>query len=156
MDARIIRRAGWLAFAAMWVPFTGIFIGMIGMPNGSYDWAEIPTFARFSVIATGILFGFSMLGLFGAPIYSSLQNRRIIKEGLQAEAIVLDLWDTGTTVNQNPIVGLRLEVRPTTGSTFTTETERLTSRVDLPKVQPGSKVQVKYDPDDETAAVISL
>ena len=97
-----------------------------------------------------------MLGLFGAPIYNSIRNHRIVKEGLEAEATVLDLWDTGTTVNQNPIVGLRLEVHPAAGRVFTAETERLVSRVDLPKVQPGKKVQVKYDPDNETAALINL
>jgi hypothetical protein len=154
MDSRLLTRLGWTLFALGWIPFAGIFIGLIGFPEGSYNWAEVPTLTRYSIIATVITFGFSMLTLLGSPLLSWWTNRRVMKSGQNAEAEVLDTWDTGTTINNNPLVGFRLEVHPGTGSSFTAETEKLISRLQLHKFQPGAKVKVRYDPESKEVALL--
>jgi hypothetical protein len=137
----------------MWIPFTAFFIGMFGMPAGSYSWQELPALSRYSIIGTGVLFAVSMVGLLGAPLFSWMRNRRLLKGGQRGEAEVLAIWDTGTTVNQNPVVGLRLKVHPMAGSPFVAETERLIPRLMVPQIQPGSRLPVRYDPRTRSVAL---
>jgi hypothetical protein len=143
-----------MLFAAGWVPFAGIFIGLIGFPEGSYAWEELPTITRYSMIATGITFGFSMAALFGAPLVSWWTNHRVLRSGQTVEAVVLEIWDTGTTINQNPIVRFQLDVHPPGGVPFIAETERLVSRLKVQAYQPGVKVRVRYDPDSKEVAFL--
>ncbi len=72
----------------------------------------------------------------------------VLRRGLPAEAVVLKVWDTGTSLNDNPQVGLLLEVRPADGAPFQTETASVASRLEAARICPGAIVQVKYDPQD--------
>lgn len=150
---RNMRRLSWILFGLMWIPFTGIFIGMIGLPEGDYAWIELPMITRTSIILTGLLGGLSMLIMIGIPIISWLRNREVRDEGLPAQAKILKIWDTGTTINQNPVVGLLLEVHPPGGTPFQAETEQLISRLQVPMIQPGMEISVKYDPHTQAVAL---
>lgn len=154
MTPSLLQRLGWLLFALGWIPFAGIFIGMIGFPEGSYAWSELPTLMRYSLIATGIFFGSAMLMLFGSPLLSWWTNRRVRREGQTADAEVLKVWDTGTTVNNNPIVGLQLEVHPIAGAPFVADTQQLISRLRVHEYKPGKKVKVRYDPETKDVAIL--
>lgn len=150
--AQWMRRTGWTLFAAMWVPFTLIFIGMIGMPEGSYSWEQIPMLTRIGMIGTGVLASVSMVLLLGSPLAASMANRRVTATGLDAEAVILSLTDTGTTINENPVVRFLVEVHPHEGDVFEAEFERLVSRLDVPRMQPGAVIRVKYDPESNAVA----
>ncbi|HEX9680090.1 MAG TPA: DUF3592 domain-containing protein [Anaerolineales bacterium] len=149
-----MRRLGWIAFTAMWIPFGTMFVGMIGLPEGSYAWAELPALARYSLLVGGVLAAASTVLLVGAPIASGMTNRSLVARGQPADARILKIWDTGTTINQNPVVRMLLEVRPPGGSTFQAETERLISRLQIPQVQPGAVVRVRYDPQSKAVAIV--
>jgi translation elongation factor EF-1alpha len=69
-----------------------------------------------------------------------------IKNGVTAEATVLSVWDTGVSINDNPQVGMLLDVRPTLAPAFQAEAKKLVSRINTGAIQPGMKVQVLYDP----------
>lgn len=69
-----------------------------------------------------------------------------IKNGITAQAKVLKVWDTGVTVNENPQVGLLLEVLPKTGESFQAETRTIVSRLNVAQVEPGITAEVRYDP----------
>ena len=154
MDLPIImRRIGWICFFALWVPFSTFFIGMIGMPTGEYDWAELPVISRYSILAVGIFFFSSFIFLFGASIVGWYINRSIRAEGVLAEAEVINLQDTGTTINNNPVVRLSLEVRPKNEPSFYADAEQLISRLAIPRYQPGSLIKVWYDPDSQEVAL---
>jgi len=153
MDSRLLTRIGWALFALGWVPFAGIFIGLIGFPSGSYDWSELPTLTRYAMIATGITFGFSMLILFSSPVLAWFVRRRVMKNGVPAEAELLEVWDTGTTINNNPMVGLRVEVHPKAGPAFIAQTEQLISRLRVFEFKPGAKLKVLYDPATKDIAL---
>ncbi len=71
-----------------------------------------------------------------------------IKNGVMAPAKVLKVWDTGTSINDNPQVGLLLEVTPSLGAPFQAEAKTLVSRLNVALVQPGVAAEVKYDPQD--------
>jgi hypothetical protein len=64
-----------------------------------------------------------------------------------AEAKVLEVWDTGTTVNDNPQIGMLLEVKPPVGPSFQAEAKTLVSRLNAALVQPGITSQVIHDPE---------
>jgi hypothetical protein len=69
-----------------------------------------------------------------------------IKNGITADAEVLDVRDTGTTINGDPQVALQLEVRPAMEATFQVEYKTLVSRLEVGQYRPGCKAVVLYDP----------
>jgi hypothetical protein len=77
---------------------------------------------------------------------------RKLKNPVEAEAKVLKVWDTGVSVNDNPQVGLMLEVRPPLGSPqgvpFEVEAKTLVSRLNAALVQPGVMAKVRYEAAD--------
>ncbi len=69
-----------------------------------------------------------------------------IQDGVSAPARVLKVWDTGVSINDNPQVGLRLEVSPRERAAFQAEGRTLVSRLKVALVQPGTAAVVTYDP----------
>jgi hypothetical protein len=150
-----MRKWGWVCFRLMWLPFITLFIGMMRLPSGSYAWAQLPLLARVSIIAVVALMVPSTVLLVGAPIVSSRANRVLLEDGQPAQATILKVRDTGTTINNNPVVRLLLEVQPPGGTPFQAETERLIPRLQIPQIQPGSVVAVRYDPQTKAVALES-
>jgi hypothetical protein len=68
--------------------------------------------------------------------------------GKPAEAEILRVWDTGTTVNEDPVIGMEVEVRPAEGGDpyRATIAKTWVSRIDIPSFQPGEVIPVRYDP----------
>lgn len=69
-----------------------------------------------------------------------------IKNGVTAEATVQKVWDTGVSINDNPQIGILLNVTPSTGPAFQVEAKKVVSRLNTGVIQPGVKVKVLYDP----------
>jgi hypothetical protein len=95
------------------------------------------------IIVPVVLFitGFSMI-----PILRTIFPQKI-KNGLKAQAKVLKVWDTGVSINDNPQVGMLMEVRDIAGSTFQVEGKTIVSRLNAALVQPGITAEVMYDPE---------
>ena len=153
MLASRLRRVGWISFALMWIPFTLIFIGMVSLPSGSYDWVELPLITRIGILGTGVFFVISTLTMVGSPLLSWASNRSLQTRGLQAQATILEIRDTGTTVNNSPLVHLKLQVEPGDRPGFEADTELLINRLQVPQIQPGVKVAVRYDPRSHAVAL---
>jgi hypothetical protein len=95
-----------------------------------------------------------MVLLVGAPVLSAATNRQVVSSGLPATAKILAITDTGTTINQNPVIHFLLQVQPSDRSAFQAETEKLVPRLQVPRFQPGSFVAVKYHPDSLAVAIL--
>ncbi|MGV3517325.1 hypothetical protein [Luteitalea sp.] len=80
---------------------------------------------------------------------------RIRRVGQRGEAVVLDISDTGVTLNDDPVVVLHLEVRRGDGTTYTATARALISRLDIPQVQPGATLAVAIDPADPAKVALS-
>jgi hypothetical protein len=77
--------------------------------------------------------------------------------GVAAEAEVLSLWDTGITLNHDPVIGLKVRVRPTNGQPYeATIAKSLISRLDIPRFQPGDVIPVRFDPKNPSRVAIDL
>ncbi len=87
-----------------------------------------------------IIIGFSMLPFLRILFPGEIRN------GVTAPARVLKVWDTGVSINDNPQVGLLLEVTPATEAAFQAEGKLVVSRLNAALVQPGVAAEVKYDP----------
>ena len=81
-------------------------------------------------------------------IRRSAQARALLQSGVPAEATILRIWQTGTMLNNNPEIGLELEVRPAGGLPFRAETRLFAQLIQLAHFQPGATLQVRYDPQD--------
>lgn len=84
------------------------------------------------------------------------KNRRLMRDGEPARAKILKIWDTGVTVNDNPQVGMLLAVYPENLDPYQAETKKVISRLQIPQIQVGASVEVRYDRQNplEVALVI--
>lgn len=87
-----------------------------------------------------IIMGASMI-----PFYRLIFPMKI-KNGLRTTAKVLEVRDTGVTINDNPQVGLTLELRTQEGARLEVEAKTVVSRLSVGNVQPGVLAHVLYDP----------
>ncbi|MPZ17682.1 MAG: hypothetical protein GEV06_07210 [Luteitalea sp.] len=82
------------------------------------------------------------------------EAKQIRAVGVAAEATVVQIWDTGVTVNDDPVVGFLLDVKPDGQPPFQAKTKALVSRLAVPRVQPGAHLRVMFDPHDTTRVAI--
>jgi hypothetical protein len=86
------------------------------------------------------------------------EARLLQQTGTPAWATILRLWDTGITVNDDPVVGMEVEVRPsppTEGAPFRAVIPKSRiSRLEVPRVQPGETVAVRYDPNNPSRVAL--
>lgn len=104
--------------------------------------ARHPTlFVILLLVAIGALF----YGLFFAKdLLADPRRKRLLALGRDAPALILQISDTGLTLNQNPYVRLRLQVQPEGTLPYEVTVSALVSRVSIPRV--GQVIMVKYDP----------
>lgn len=117
-----------------------------------------------SDIPLGLYRNASLLAIVGTlgcqSIADSFSGRKeaceIVSIGKPATGRVVRLIDTGTTINNDPVVEFVLEVTPPDGKPYEARTKGLVSRLDIPAVQPGRVFPVKYDPSDPTRVVLDI
>lgn len=137
----------------------GIWMGIIGGIIGILA-------AFFAVITTagtaGIYISIAMLLIFGGVFYliyrmflkPLLNAGRLQKSGISGKATILEVSDTGITINNSPQVKLKLEVKNSFGKKYTIETRALVSRLNPGAFKAGMEVPVKIDPKNEQNVVI--
>ena len=138
--------------AGVWV---GIIGGIAGLAIGMA--AVLTTAGSIGIyIAAGMLLVFGgMFFLFYKLFFQQmLLANRLAKTGLPGKALVKEVHDTGVTINNNPQVKLVLEVTNNLGMIYTATTRTLVSRLNPGMYQPGMKVPVKIDPENENNIVI--
>lgn len=151
-----MRKIGRRCFGLFWIPFVGIFVGMIGLPTGSYTWSALPALMRYSMIACVVLMVLGFGFFFGTLFVTGAANQRVVSRGKRAKADILRIQDTGTTVNENPLVQLSLNVKPQNGAPFEADVEQVVSRLDVPRLQPGETIDVKYLPGNREVTVVEF
>jgi hypothetical protein len=83
------------------------------------------------------------------------EAKRLREVGLPVSARILEIWDTGITVNEDPVIGMRVEISRADGSVYTASIAKsLISRLDVPRFQPGATVPVRIDPQDPTKVAL--
>jgi hypothetical protein len=121
----------------------GVIIGGIA--------AGLPAWVIVLICVIAILFDGGMAAVFyfafKAVLGPEVERRRLLETGEPAEATILTVEDTGITVNEiYPVVKVLLEVRPQGRPPYQAETQMMINRMDIPHIQPGLVVPVKFDP----------
>jgi len=84
-------------------------------------------------------------------------SRELRKNGVWAPAQILSIWDTGWTVNDDPVIGMKVRVQPTDRPPFEATVERTAiSRLAVPMFQPGRTVAVRFNPNAPTEVEVDL
>jgi uncharacterized protein YceK len=73
------------------------------------------------------------------------QAKELHTTGALAQAKILDIADTGWTVNDDPVISFALEVYPEGKEPYRAQTKIVISRVHIPQFQPGAVVPVRID-----------
>lgn len=84
------------------------------------------------------------------------EKERVLRTGTKATATVLRLSETGTYINNQPMVNIALHVQPPDRAPFEASIQQVLSQLEIPRVQPGQKVAVGIDPDNPQKVVLDL
>jgi len=156
---RVLKKLGNLCFILVFISMAGLMINLfVYGGKRTYSIAEImeaPFFQLGFWWVLIIIFGvgsavFTILWV----VAGKMVYKQIVKNGQDAEAKVLALRDTGTRINNSPLVNISLEVQPANQPSFYTETRTTVSILELPYLQPGKIVRVKYIPGTEKVAIV--
>lgn len=75
--------------------------------------------------------------------------------GVPATAQILEIWDTGWTINDNPVIGMKVRVQPSDRPPYEATIEKTTvSRIAIPQFQPGAVVPVRFDPGNPEVVAV--
>jgi hypothetical protein len=77
-------------------------------------------------------------------VFGNKKKENILEHGAQARAVVVDVADTGMTINNNPRVQLTLQVQPEGQAPFEARKKLTVSRVAIPSI--GDTYFVRFDP----------
>lgn len=77
----------------------------------------------------------------------------VMQHGVEGTATVTRMWETGVTVNEQPVLGYELEVDIAGEAPFTAETQQLTPRMLTGAVLPGSRVGVRWSREKGDVAI---
>lgn len=83
------------------------------------------------------------------------QDTAVLQNGEAARATILDLDDTGATVNENPVIKLHLLVEVSNRPAYTVSKTMLISRLQIPPFQPGQALNVRIDPKNPNNVAIA-
>src|SRR3954471_19385167 len=119
--------------------------------------AQLNTLITFGAILP-IVFGIGITVIVLVWVRKFMRNMTgaNLKDGTPAQATILRIWDTGTTINDNPVVGFLLEVRPQNQQAYQAETKSMIPRLSVSQFQPGAVVPVKFDPQTPTRIALDI
>lgn len=137
---------GFLVFSALFVA--------IGLSTMIPTWLGLmPNMELFGWLFGGIFFVSGLLPLFGGLVFRRLGANKLLMAGelmtggTRAIGTIVEVSDTGMTINDNPRVTVRMRVAPLDGSPPVERSKTVTvSRVAIPRA--GERYPVWFDPLD--------
>jgi hypothetical protein len=133
------------------IGWIGLAIGLIGGLAGLAVGIMAAPVEGSIVGAVIVSIFFLIYWFFFKPIITS---NRILKTGEHRNGKILEVWDTNVTINNNPQIGLLVEVKDKYGKTYQTKTKMVISRLQVGDVRPGQAVTVRVDPQNEQKIAI--
>lgn len=132
----------------------GAIIGLLGFIIGAVvAIAAAPIVGSILVSFFIIIFGLA----FGIPYFRNRKREILLKTGRSANGRIIEVWDTGVTINNQPQIGLKIEVKPELGAPFISECVLIISRLQTSYYREGVNCIVRYNPDNtKTVAIEKL
>ena len=157
--AKLLRRLGGICFLLMWIPFAMVMInGPLSMASGKLEdiQSAADVFTSPWFYAMWGLFAGTFVFFIASMIAAGISNQRIIANGQDAEAKILAINDTGSRINDNPVVEFSLQIQPENYPVFVATARLTVSVIHLPSYQPGKFVRVKYLPGTNKVAITGV
>jgi len=82
------------------------------------------------------------------------QKKQLLQTGVSAPAVIVDVQDTGVTMNDSPQARMTLQVTPADRPPFQAVLTTFVGRFQVGLLVPGTSVQVRYDPNDLSKVAI--
>lgn len=79
---------------------------------------------------------------------SRAQNWDLLYHGLGATATVIKYWDTGTLINDNPVVGVNYTFRDKTKQLFEGSDKKIVGKLEIGTLPDLDKLEIMYLPDN--------
>jgi len=108
----------------------------------------------FGAVVVAAAFGLTAW-VFGPFLLETHRSRQIAISGTPAVARVLDLKDTRTRVNYQPVIAIHLEVMPEGRPPYQAVVRQVVTVIDAAGLAPGRMVTVRFDPDHPQRVVIT-
>ncbi|NQV00019.1 MAG: hypothetical protein HQ538_04720 [Parcubacteria group bacterium] len=140
----------------------GTYLGFYEVENENitifgHEYETNDVFGVFIVSSTFMLLGYLTLGRRKNHV-GGFKKERILKEGIFARAKILEISDNDsgmvTTINDQPLVLLKLEIDKKDESPYTMEIQETIPRLAIPQIQPEKMIWVRIDPRDNKKVVI--
>lgn len=132
---KMVRRFSWVCFFLMWIALGFMIVAALT------DEDEPPVAAMILFFSLCLLFAILQFGSF---TIGRFEKENIKKKGIPATAVILSVAETGTRLNDQPLLKIELEVQPPYGSRFMTTVEYVLSYSDMSELEPGKKIPVYY------------
>ena len=136
-----------------------MFVLMFLQNQNPFDFFSSGTLTIVIIVAVILIILVSflpMIIIFRKVFGGIKKTNQLLATGEAAQAKILRMWDTGATLNDNPQVGLLLEVYAPNRLPYQVETKHFVSRLRIPQVQPGAFVNVKIDRQDAAQIALDL
>lgn len=131
--------------------YIGVSVGTLGALLGmAVSIAAAPLYGSLFSLFFIVVFGY----FFGGQYLRSRKRNQLLATGRQADGRIIEMWDTGVTINNQPQIGMKIEVTPQTGPPFTSEIKLVISRLQTAYYQVGVNCIVRYNPDDKKTVAI--
>lgn len=105
-----------------------------------------------AIIALMLLAAWRLVKKLAKPRKMTIQE--IEENGTIAEAIILDINETGTFINDLPEVKLQMQVLPEKDRNFVAEVKQVLPNSLKSLFRSGSKILVRYDPENPREVVV--
>lgn len=126
------------------VYYIGVIIGTLGGLLGmAVAIAAAPLYGSIFSLFFILLFRF----VFGGMFLRSRRTKQLLQNGRRTNGVIIEMWDTGVTFNNQPQIGMIIKVTPDTGSPFDAKVKKVISRLQTSYYQVGVNCIVRYDPD---------
>jgi len=133
------------------VMYIGIIIGGLGFLIGS-------VIAIIAAPVQGTIFTLIFIAIFGLTFgrlyLRSRTQKRLLLTGRRANGKIMEVWDTGVTINNQPQIGMTIEVTPDTEMPFRAEVKQVIPRLQTFYYRAGISCIVRYDPSDKSKVAI--
>jgi len=85
-----------------------------------------------------------------AAMQQGTEAQKLLTNGLQGEATVVSIADTGTLLNNSPVIGFELDVTVQGRASYRVAHQQMVPAMMLASYQPGATLPVRVDPDDSS------
>ena len=89
-----------------------------------------------------------LVAWFGRGLYKGAKAKRLLKHGVSAHAVLLNIQPTGVYINTFPQMQLQMQVFSKTGRNFVAEVCEIINPSDLDHLQVGRFMEIKYNPSN--------